>query len=138
MRAQKYRVQFLLALYKLPSALKSIPINQLIPIAGTPLQDATPPDAFEFIKTIAVARLMFPKSRIRLSAGREHMSDEMQAWCFMAGANSMFIGDKLLMTKNPSIDHDSELLHRLKLGNIPKSQKSSKEIKISLLPRGVV
>lgn len=113
------RIAFLLALFKLPSPPHSIPVNQLIPIPGTPLEKQSPVDIFEFIKTIAVARIMFPKSKIRLSAGRETMSDEMQAWCFMAGANSIFIGEKLLTAKNSAQSRDIALLKRLGL-RIPK------------------
>ncbi len=109
------RIQLLLALNKLPVTPQSIPINQLMPVAGTPLENTTPIDSFEFIKTIAIARLMFPQARVRLSAGRENMSDEMQAWCFMAGANSMWLGDKLLTAKNPSQDHDAQLFEKLNM-----------------------
>ncbi len=109
------RVQFLLALKALSSSPQSIPINQLIPIPGTPLAKQNSLDSFEFIKTIAVTRILFPTSKIRLSAGRENMPDEMQAWCFMAGANSIFIGDKLFTAKNPSKNHDMDLLKRLGL-----------------------
>lgn len=109
------RVGFLLALSALPATPKSIPINQLIPIKGTPLEQQKPLDTFEFVKTIAIARIMFPQSRIRLSAGRENMSEEMQAWCFMAGANSIFIGDKLLTAKNPDQNRDKQLLEKLNL-----------------------
>lgn len=107
------RVQLLLALKNLSSSPQSIPINQLIPIPGTPLAHQQSLDIFEFIKTIAVARIVFPHAKIRLSAGREKMSDEMQAWCFMAGANSIFIGDKLLTAKNPGTHRDIHLLERL-------------------------
>src|SRR3990167_5284568 len=109
------RIDFLWALFRLPSQPQSIPINQLIPIPGTPLANQKIIDPFEFIKTIAVTRIMFPTSKIRLSAGRESMSDEMQAWCFMAGANSIWIGDKLLTTKNPEPSRDISLLKRLGL-----------------------
>lgn len=109
------RIDFLLALNALPSPPQSIPINQLIPIPGTPLENQTPVDEFEFIKTIAVTRIVFPTSMIRLSAGRENMSDTMQAWCFMAGANSIFIGDKLLTAKNPGQHRDIALLQRLNM-----------------------
>lgn len=109
------RIDFLLALYTLPSAPQSIPINQLIAIPGTPLEHQKLLDSFEFIRTIAIARLMFPTSKIRLSAGRENMSDEMQAWCFMSGANSIFIGDKLLTAKNPDQHQDIQLLKKLNM-----------------------
>jgi len=113
--SRKDRVRLLLALAQLPEPPKSIPINQLIPIKGTPLENTKPLDHFEFIRHIAITRLMFPTSKIRLSAGREAMSDEMQAWCFMAGANSVFIGEKLLTAKNPHQSQDSQLLQRLNM-----------------------
>ena len=102
-------------MHDLPSAPQSTPINQLIPIPGTPLEKSKPVDRFEFIRTIAIARIMFPTSKVRLSAGRENMTDEMQAWCFMAGANSIFIGDKLLTAKNPGKNRDIRLLKKLNI-----------------------
>jgi biotin synthase len=107
------RIQLLLALSKLPKSPQSIPINRLMATVGTPLANAEPLDHFEFVKTIAVTRLMFPTAMIRLSAGREDMSEEAQAWCFMAGANSIFIGDKLLTLVNPREDKDLRLLSKL-------------------------
>lgn len=107
------RIQLLLEFSRLPGTLKSIPINKLIPIKGTPLENTKALDHFEFIRTIAVARLMFPQSKLRLSAGRESMTDEVQAWCFMAGANSIFIGDTLLTAKNPDQHEDFTLLGKL-------------------------
>ncbi len=92
---------------------ESIPINQLVPVPGTPLENTTKIDPLEFVRTIAVARIMFPTSRVRLSAGRTAMSDEMQTLCFMAGANSIFYGEKLLITENPDIIKDRALLTRL-------------------------
>ncbi|QHG92597.1 biotin synthase BioB [Coxiella endosymbiont of Amblyomma sculptum] len=109
------RIGLLLQLSQLPEAPASIPINQLIPMKGTPLENTKPLDPFEFVKTVAVARIMFPKSVVRLSAGREEMTDELQAWCFMAGANSIFCGDKLLTAKNPEQSRDFSLLNRLGL-----------------------
>lgn len=109
------RIKLLLQLDQLPEPPTSIPINQLIPMKGTPLENVESLDPFEFIRTVAVARLIFPKSIIRLSAGREEMTDELQAWCFMAGANSIFYGDKLLTAKNPEQDRDCNLLSRLGL-----------------------
>ena len=82
-------------------------------IAGTPLADLENIDSFDFIRTIAVARILMPKSYVRLSAGREEMNDEMQALCFMAGANSLFYGDQLLTTGNATVNHDRELFRRL-------------------------
>ncbi len=109
----KDRLGLLQALANLPEHPQSVPINQLIAVKGTPLQDAKAIEGLEFIRMIAVARIMMPKSYVRLSAGRENMSDEMQAMCFLAGANSVFYGDKLLTTDNPDIDHDTRLFARL-------------------------
>ncbi|CAG4885191.1 biotin synthase [Georgfuchsia toluolica] len=92
---------------------ESVPINNLVPIPGTPLQDVQPLDPFEFVRTIAAARITMPASLVRLSAGREQMSDELQALCFLAGANSIFYGDRLLTTDNPDADHDTALFQRL-------------------------
>lgn len=92
---------------------ESVPINILIRTPGTPLQNMPPVDSFEFIRTIAVARIMMPSSYVRLSAGRESMNDEMQALCFFAGANSIHYGEKLLTTKNASVEQDKSLLRRL-------------------------
>ena len=91
----------------------SVPINMLVKVQGTPLQDQEDIDPIEFVRVIAVARIMMPKSYVRLSAGRENMTDEMQALCFMAGANSMFYGEKLLTTPNPSENHDQQLFNKL-------------------------
>ena len=91
----------------------SVPINNLVPIPGTPLENTIPIDPFEFVRTIAIARIMLPKARVRLSAGRTSMSDELQALCFIAGANSIFYGEKLLITANPEIEQDRALLQRL-------------------------
>ncbi len=107
------RVNMLVQLANLPEHPGSVPINQLMPVPGTPLGDSKQVDPIEFIKTIAVAKILMPRSFIRLSAGREMMSDEMQALCFLAGANSIFVGDVLLTTPNPSADKDSVLLSRL-------------------------
>lgn len=92
---------------------ESVPINNLVRVPGTPLADAEPVDPFEFVRTIAVARITMPSSMVRLSAGREQMSDELQALCFMAGANSIFYGDKLLVTENPEAQRDRMLFDRL-------------------------
>lgn len=92
---------------------ESVPINQLVRVQGTPLADAPPLDVFEFVRTIATARILMPRSKVRLSAGRKELSDEAQAMCFIAGANSIFMGDKLLTTPNPEADRDRELLNRL-------------------------
>ena len=120
--SQDDRLGLLQALANMPEHPQSVPINQLIAVKGTPLQDAKPIDSFEFIRMIAIARIIMPKSYVRLSAGRENMSDEMQAMCFFAGANSIFYGEKLLTTDNPDIDQDKDLFRRL--GIIPEGQQN--------------
>nr|WP_245331251.1 biotin synthase BioB [Mesorhizobium sophorae] len=107
------RVDMLVTLANLPEHPESVPINMLIPIAGTPLADARPIEPIEFVRVIALARIMMPKSHVRLSAGRTAMTDEMQALCFFAGANSIFVGDTLLTADNPGEDKDSLLFRRL-------------------------
>jgi biotin synthase len=90
-----------------------VPINLLVRIAGTPLADTAPLDGFELVRTIGAARIMMPGSYVRLSAGRQEMTDELQALCFLAGANSMFYGDRLLTTDNPEAQRDRQLFARL-------------------------
>ncbi|HEY9147771.1 MAG TPA: biotin synthase BioB [Gammaproteobacteria bacterium] len=107
------RAAMLQELANLPEHPGSVPINLLVKVPGTPLGDTPDLDIFEFIRTIAVARIMMPASYVRLSAGRETMHDEAQALCFMAGANSLFYGDKLLTTDNATTDHDKQLFQRL-------------------------
>lgn len=109
------RIEFLKTLANLPHTPQSVPINQLIPIPGTPLAHATPLDPFEFIRVVASARILMPRTRIRLSAGRVDMSDEMQALCFLAGANSIHYGEKLLTTPNRKCTEDQNLFNRLNL-----------------------
>lgn len=92
---------------------ESVPINHLVPMEGTPLADVTPLDPLEFVRTIAVARITMPATRVRLSAGRERMDDALQTLCFAAGANSIFFGDRLLTTGNPQVAADKDLLGRL-------------------------
>jgi biotin synthase len=94
---------------------ESVPVNLLVRVAGTPLADLAPADPFELVRTIAAARILMPASTVRLSAGRAVLSDEAQALCFVAGANSVFLGDRLLTTPNPGEGHDRELLARLGL-----------------------
>jgi biotin synthase len=94
---------------------ESVPINHLVKVAGTPLADQPDLDPLEFVRTIAVARITMPMARVRLSAGRQSMSDAVQALCFVAGANSIFYGDKLLTTPNPQGNDDLALLARLGL-----------------------
>jgi len=107
------RIAFICTLATLPRHPESVPINMLVPVAGTPLASTPQLDPLEFARTIAVARVTMPASRVRLSAGRESMSDELQALCLLAGANSVFFGPKLLTTPNPGIEHDTHLLERL-------------------------
>jgi biotin synthase len=109
------RAKMLMTLANMPKHPDSVPINLLIPIAGTPLADAARPDSFDFIRTIAVARIIMPKSFVRLSAGREGMTEEMQSLCFLAGANSVFCGEKLLTAKNAKPGQDKSLFGRLGL-----------------------
>jgi biotin synthase len=92
---------------------ESVPINMLVKVEGTPLAKEDQVDPIEFVRMVATARIMMPKAMVRLSAGRMEMSDEMQALCFVAGANSVFAGEKLLTTPNPGNDHDNKLLNRL-------------------------
>ncbi len=107
------RIGMLVTLANLPTPPESVPINALMKIKGTPLGDSAPIDNFEFVRTIAAARIMMPASVVRLSAGREHMSEELQSLCFLAGANSIFIGPKLLTTANPAKAKDDALWSKL-------------------------
>jgi biotin synthase len=111
------RVGMIATLASLPSHPESVPINMLVQVEGTPLATGRVFDAFEFVRTIAVARITMPASVVRLSAGRENMSEETQALCFLAGANSIFYGPKLLTTPNPDRDRDQRLMD--KLGLVP-------------------
>ena len=113
------RARMLQVLANLEQHPESVPINQLVAVPGTPLADQAPIDPFDFIRTIAVARILMPSSAVRLSAGREQMSDELQALAFLAGANSIFYGEKLLTTGNPDVEHDRRLLDRLGMRTAP-------------------
>lgn len=113
------RISMLVTLANLPVPPESVPINMLIPIPGSKLGDAPPVDPIDFIRTIALARLLMPQAHVRLSAGRTEMSDEMQALCFFAGANSIFVGETLLTADNPGEDHDAALFRRLGLKPMP-------------------
>jgi biotin synthase len=113
------RVGLIHALATLPVHPESVPINALMPIAGTPAADAAPIDAIDFVRTVAVARITMPRSMVRLSAGRQAMSAETQALCFLAGANSIFYGEKLLTTANPGAEADRALFTRLGLEPMP-------------------
>lgn len=107
------RAGLLMALANLPKHPESVPINMLVQVEGTPLYDTAKLDGLEFVRTVAVARILMPRSFVRLSAGRSDMSDELQALCFFAGANSIFYGEKLLTTDNPETDRDRRLFERL-------------------------
>jgi biotin synthase len=113
--SREQRAGLLQTLATLPAHPDSVPINRLVQVAGTPLAGTAELDPFEFVRTIAVARILMPKSMVRLSAGRESMSDELQALCFAAGANSIFYGEKLLTTGNPDTERDLALFARLGL-----------------------
>jgi biotin synthase len=113
------RVGMIATLANLPVHPESVPINMLVRVAGTPLGEAPTFDAIEFVRTIAVARITMPQSMVRLSAGREEMSEETQALCFIAGANSIFYGPKLLTTPNPARNRDQTLMDRLGLSAMP-------------------
>jgi biotin synthase len=121
------RAGLLISLANLPSHPESVPINLLVQVEGTPLNGIDNLDPFEFVRTIAVARIMMPESFVRLSAGREHMSDELQSMAFLAGANSIFYGEKLLTTDNPDAQHDQQLFERLGISalNVKQSQSSA-------------
>ena len=113
--SREQRAGLLQTLANLPAHPDSVPINRLVQVAGTPLAGTAELDPFEFVRTIAVARVLMPQSMVRLSAGRETMSDELQALCFAAGANSIFYGEKLLTTGNPDVERDQALFARLGL-----------------------
>lgn len=116
--SRRDRAGLLQQLANMPKHPESVPINNLVQVEGTPLHGTAKLDPFEFVRTVAVARILMPKSYVRLSAGRTDMSDELQALCFHAGANSIFFGGKLLTTDNPDEDHDTALFRRLGLKGI--------------------
>lgn len=127
------RVGLLMQLANLPHHPESVPINMLVKIEGTPLENEKDLDPFEFVRTIAVARILMPASMVRLSAGRESMSDEMQSMCYFAGANSIFYGEKLLTTANTEANADRELfdrlgIHPLELGDARSEESMEAEI----------
>jgi biotin synthase len=121
------RIQMLHTLSTMPEHPESVPINALVPVKGTPLQDNNKVDVWDMVRMIATARILMPKAMVRLSAGRNEMSVTEQAWCFMAGANSIFAGEKLLTTANPTVDADKQMFELL--GLIPresfKNEKAS-------------
>ena len=111
--ARPDRARMLQELCNLPKHPESVPINMLVQVEGTPLFGVDALDPLEFVRTIAVARILMPESYVRLSAGRTEMSDELQSLCFLAGANSMFYGERLLTTDNPETGSDRQLFARL-------------------------
>ncbi len=117
--ARSDRVGMLKTLATMPKHPESVPINMLVRVEGTPVDGEAALDPLEFVRTIAVARIMMPESMVRLSAGRETMSDEIQALCFLAGANSIFVGPKLLTTDNPERDRDEALFDKLGIESMP-------------------
>ncbi|WP_111911213.1 biotin synthase BioB [Aeromonas media] len=129
----KDRAGLLMALANLPRHPESVPINMLVKVKGTPLENEENLDPFEFIRTIAVARIMMPASHVRLSAGREKMNEQMQAMCFMAGANSIFYGCKLLTTPNPDENSDMQLFKRLDIRPAQRAQKPDQVQEVELL-----
>lgn len=116
---QDARIGLLTELANMDPHPESVPINQLVAVPNTPLGNSNPLDGLEFVRTIATARIMMPRIDVRLSAGREEMSDELQAMCFFAGANSIFVGEELLTTPNPSERHDSQLFEQLGIEATP-------------------
>ena len=118
------RISMLVTLANLPVPPESVPINMLIPIPGSRMANASPVDPLDFVRVIALARIMMPNTAVRLSAGRTEMSDETQALCFFAGANSIFVGDRLLTADNPGEDHDDALFRRLGLNALAAAPPS--------------
>lgn len=121
------RADMLVTLANLPEHPESVPVNMLIAIPGTPLETAAPIDPLDFVRTIATARILMPRSYVRLSAGRTEMSDETQALCFFAGANSIFAGDRLLTTDNPGEDADDTLFAKLGLRTMERHEHVSEK-----------
>ena len=113
--APVHRAGLIAQLANLSPYPESVPINSLVRVPGTPLADSEPIDPLDFVRMIAVARITMPTARVRLSAGRQQLGDAVQALCFLAGANSIFYGDKLLVTGNPDVDADVQLLRKLGL-----------------------
>ncbi|WP_414932110.1 biotin synthase BioB [Vibrio europaeus] len=131
------RAGLLVELANLPTHPESVPINMLVKVKGTPLEEVDDVEPFDFIRLIAIARIMMPGSAVRLSAGRENMNEQMQALCFMAGANSVFYGCKLLTTPNPSEDKDIQLFNKLGINSQEVSQKPDEIEENDLLDRVV-
>ena len=131
------RAGLLVELANLPTHPESVPINMLVKVKGTPLENVEDVESFDFIRLIAIARIMMPMSAVRLSAGRENMNEQMQTLCFMAGANSVFYGCKLLTTPNPSEDKDMQLFKKLGVNSQQVSQRPDEIEENELLDRVV-
>ncbi|GAB3002775.1 biotin synthase [Arenimonas maotaiensis] len=123
--SREQRAALLQTLANLPEHPGSVPINRLVQVAGTPLHGTALLDGFEFVRTVAVARILMPHSMVRLSAGRAEMSEELQAMCFLAGANSIFYGEKLLTTGNPDVEADQALFAKLGITGMPVTEQST-------------
>lgn len=131
------RAGLLMQLANLPDHPESVPINMLVKIDGTPLEDTDDIDPFEFIRTIAVARIIMPASFVRLSAGREEMNEQMQSMCYFAGANSIFYGEKLLTTSNPEATSDMKLFGRLGIKPLQLREEVSDEAHEAALQQAI-
>ncbi|AHK77964.1 biotin synthase [Ectothiorhodospira haloalkaliphila] len=129
--SRRDRASLLQQLANLPRHPESVPINNLVPVEGTPMADAEPVDPLEFVRVVAVARIIMPTSHVRLSAGRSEMSDEMQALCFFAGANSIFYGEKLLTTANATENHDQQLFRRLGVNTLEVERTADDETRVA-------
>lgn len=127
------RIGLIHELSKLTPHPESVPINMLVPIEGTPLGDSAPVSVVEMARAIAVCRIVFPKSWVRLSAGRDEMSAEGQALCLLAGANSIFVGDRLLTTDNPDIDEDDALMNTMGLETAGHAEMEAAPIRTTLI-----
>lgn len=126
------RVKLIQVLANLEVHPESVPINRLVKVKGTPYFDNKEIDEFDFIRVIALARIAMPKSFVRLSAGRDTMNDHMQSLCFLAGANSIFYGEELLTTKNSTIEHDQELLKKLKITSMPLATSTNTSQRVTI------
>ena len=129
-----HRAGLIAQLANMQPAPESVPINSLVHVPGTPLADSAPIDPLDFVRVIAVARITMPRTRVRLSAGRQQLGEAVQALCFMAGANSIFYGDKLLITGNPDVQSDIQLLHKLGLHSPPAAPHAEAD---AVTPLGV-
>lgn len=131
---QEDRIGMLLTLATLPEHPESVPVNALVPVEGTPLEDQERVSVWEMIRMIATARIVMPKAMVRLSAGRVRMNTEEQALCFLAGANSIFAGDKLLTTPNPEVDADKQLFQTLNIRPRPSFKNGEVALKLEQIP----